>query len=124
MVMIGSAKKATSSKVTDVPQTAHPMVSPMKMEIVHAQAVDSSMEANALLPFHAHLDQHSTQPPKPVFVTADLKTSSMDNARLVAKIVSGTQANACARLDFSKLVEFVKLVILEPNTMGKIVSAI
>lgn len=60
MEMTGSAKKVTLSKVAAVSQTAHQMVFPMTTETAHAQAVDFTMEANALPLSHAHLDQHST----------------------------------------------------------------
>lgn len=46
----------------------------------------------------------------------------MDNAKLVATTVSGTKINACAQLDFSRLVEFAKLAILDLSTTEKIVS--
>lgn len=124
MEMTGSAEKVTLSLVMLALLAVQLMVYPTTMETAHAQEAEFSMEANVSPQFHAHLDLHSMLQPKLVFVTADKKILSTDNARLVAITASGTKINAFAQQDSSKLPEHARHVILELNTMEKTASAI
>lgn len=123
-ILIVSVSQDITSKVPNASHHAQLTLLQTKMVFVCAQEAKFYQEMFALPQLFAQIDQLSTQLQNHVSVTAEMKTSLMDNVKLVDKTAYGAKINVFAQLDSSKLLEFVEHVILELNMMVKIVSVI